>query len=220
MLGNRGLRIGIVDNDVLTLGLLDKGLRDLFGNDAVQWATGDGHKAIELCSRESDCPHVLVLDMSLEDISGVDVCRCLRERSARPAIVGLTSFSPTRYSHQLAEAGGQALVVKARIGDLGRVIRAVATGDPYPNDGSFMTADQAHRKLKGTTVNPVAELTSREASVMDLVAFGMTNAQIAEELGLGLPTVKTHLHNAMRKLGAANRTSAMSIWLAFREGER
>lgn len=215
----RTLSVGVVDNDVLTLGLLADGLREQFGVNAVSWALTDGREAVERCERADQCPQVLVLDMSLEGMSGVEVCRRIRQASPRPAIVGLTSFSPAQYRGHLVDAGAQALVVKAEIAQLGKAVWAVRDGAAWPARGPFQSAAQAYERLHVNARTDAPRLTAQESRVMDLVAFGLTNAEIAKELGVGVATVKTHVHHAMGKLGVANRTSAMSVWLMMREQE-
>ena len=90
------IRIGIVDNDELTLAALSTYLEHRFGSGSVAWRCVLGGKAVRLCRDEKTRPDVLLLDMSLSDMDGVAVCRAIRGEGSMP-ILAITSF-PSRFA--------------------------------------------------------------------------------------------------------------------------
>lgn len=95
-LGKR-IRIAIVDNDRLTLGVMKMMIERILPQANVCWAVSDGLTAVSKSLNSRTRPDVLLVDMSLEGMSGCDVCRTIREETAQVDLVGMTAFSLDRY---------------------------------------------------------------------------------------------------------------------------
>ncbi len=148
-------------------------------------------------------PDVILMDGRLPDIHGVEVTR--RIIAARPdARVLIVSIDETAEDvHRGMEAGAMGYLPKAsERGEILRAIRTVAAG------GQFLPAE-FRRKLAERNV--LVSLSNRELDVLKLVSQGKTNKAIAAELGMGDATVKTHLSHILWKLGAPDRTRAVTI---------
>lgn len=143
--------IAIVDNDRFTRRAL-RGLLEDSGLCDVLWDRSDGLVAEQLVMRPESRPDLLLLDMSLGDVSGVEVCRAIRRRSAGVRILGITAFPPRLYAPDLASAGAQGLVTKDVDEELLAGVRAVLDNRTYcPSVPSirFDTASAAFRRLNG-----------------------------------------------------------------------
>ena len=158
---------------------------------------------------------VIVLDVRLPGMSGIDLCALLRERHPRVRPVILTAFPGDGVLMEALAAGARAFVLKeSGPSVLREAVRAVAKGDIYVDarvTGKLVAIATRGRQAKG----PYG-LTVQEMRVVELLPKGMTNRDIGEQLGISEATVKTHLHNAMRKLQVANRAQAVAV--AQREG--
>nr|WP_225432959.1 response regulator transcription factor [Bifidobacterium sp. SMB2] len=222
--GCRTIHVAIVDNDRCALAMLDQlicGTYDDLAEDGIRivadWCEASGRRAIMRCNRVETVPDVLLLDMSMEDISGVRVCEAVRSRHEGMAILGITSYSPTKYAKRLAEAGAQGLVPKLDRMEMVRAIVAVANGGLFERYGRFTTVDESYRRLRKATSAREKLFSEREFDVMDLCSYGLTSDEIAEKLGISPSTVKTHVVKAMKKLGARNRAEAVGMWVTARE---
>jgi DNA-binding NarL/FixJ family response regulator len=158
---------------------------------------------------------VIVLDVRLPGMSGIDLCTVLRERHPRVRPVILTAFPGDGVLMEALAAGARGFVLKeSGPAVLREAVRAVANGDIYVDPrvtGKLVALATRGRQAKG----PFG-LTVQEMRVVELLPRGLTNRVIGEQLGISEATVKTHLHNAMRKLQATNR--AQVVALAQREG--
>lgn len=119
-LGKR-IRIAIVDNDRLTLGVMKMMIERILPQANVCWAVSDGLTAVSKSLNSRTRPDVLLVDMSLEGMSGCDVCRTIREETAQVDLVGMTAFSLDRYCVPALENGASCLVDKANVKGLGSV---------------------------------------------------------------------------------------------------
>ena len=166
----------------------------------VVGTAGDGQTAIrQICEVQ---PDVLVLDMRLPDMSGVDVAQCVRERIPAIGIVILTGYDDVHYARALAQIDIQGYLRKTASSDeIVAAVRCVAAG------GKVFDPEIV-RAIEDST-GMAESLTSREIEVLQLVAQGSRNADIAEELGLSVKTVEMHMSNLMSKLGARSRSDAV-----------
>ncbi|MDL5156203.1 response regulator transcription factor [Actinomycetospora termitidis] len=154
---------------------------------------GDAAEATSVCGRER--PDVVLLDVRLPDALAADVVPRLREVSPSTRVLLFTAFPEHSAVAPSLAAGAVGLLVKDASGtELGAAIRDVARTGSYRGD------------VPGTD----APLTPREYDVLRLVASGHTNGEIGAELRLSPNTVKTYLHNVMRKLDARNRAQVIT----------
>jgi DNA-binding NarL/FixJ family response regulator len=152
-------------------------------------------------------PDVAVLDVRLPDSSGVEVCRDVRSNCQGVACLMLTSFADDEALFDAVMAGASGYVLKEIRGtDLVNDIRKVAAGH------SLIDGDLAARVMERIRTrkqdDPAERLTPQELRILDYIAEGMTNRQIAENMYLSEKTVKNYVSNLLAKLGMSRRTEA------------
>jgi DNA-binding NarL/FixJ family response regulator len=164
-----------------------------------------GEAAVTLCVAER--PNVLLLDLSMPDLDGVEVTRRLAGEAPETRIVVFTSFSDRERIVQALDAGAIGYLLKdAEPDEIHAALRAAARGEA-PLAPKAAAALLAERGARG----PAVELTAREREVLSLVVAGMANKQIARRLGISEKTVKGHLTNLFQRIGVADRTQA-ALW--------
>jgi DNA-binding NarL/FixJ family response regulator len=181
--------------------------------------TDNGMEAIVLVRRAR--PDVVVTDLNLRTISGLEMIRRLGKEDARPNIVVFTGSDADKTVGDVLHAGASCLLGKdASPQELISAIRAAAAGR------TMLAPDIAQRLVtwfreqpdtSGSEVHPeVTELTPREREVTRMVARGMSTEEVARELTIGVATVRTHLYRVRTKLGVRDRAQLVS--LAYRSG--
>jgi len=174
---------------------------------------GDAREALKLASDLK--PDVVVLDIRLPDVNGIEVAARLRDAGCRAKLVALSAFADKRFVTAMLRSGASAYVTKSAAGtELVRAIRAVAVGDGYfsPEVAGTLASEVRDRPLAGEA-QPLAR---REREVLRLIAEGVRSPAIAEQLHVSVATVEVHRRNIMRKLGL--RTIAELTKHAIREG--
>lgn len=164
-------------------------------------------------------PHVVIMDISLPDISGIEVTRLIRQAHPGTAVVALTIHEDQQYFFEMLQAGASAYVPKrAAPDDLINAIRAVSRGDVYiyPTLTKLLVKDFISRATEGTEKETMNGLTPREQEVLALLAEGRSNDDIAEALTISNHTVARHRENLMGKLGLHNRSELVKY--AIRKG--
>ena len=152
-------------------------------------------------------PNVALVDLQLPDGTGIDVIKGLQTTSPETRCIVLTAFDDDDALAAAVEAGARAFVLKTvRGGEIVDVVKAVAAGRFLLDERTLTRRRQAHP-------DPTASLTASETKVLDLVAKGMTNRDIADELGLAEKTVKNHVTSMLAKLGLSRRTQVIA-WVA------
>jgi DNA-binding NarL/FixJ family response regulator len=200
-------RIVIVDDhEVVRLGL--RSLLDRHPDFEVVAEAGNGREAIEKVDAYE--PDVVVLDIRLPGMSGVEVCQLITEKHPDIKVIMLTSYAEDEMLFAAIRAGAAGYVLKQIGGDdLTRAIEAVGRGeallDPSLTQRVFEEVRKAQREEEASAF---AELTNQEMQVLQLVSEGKTNREIAEALYLGEGTVRNYVSNILGKLGVANRAEA------------
>lgn len=171
-----------------------------------------GHDAIHLIdSRE---PDVVVLDLQLPDRGGIDICREITARTATRVLI-LTAYEISDNITAALDAGAAGFLAKtAEPQQMIDAVHAVAAGQAYltPSVTRHVIAQATGRSTSARTTSAGApELTDREQEVLQLVAEGLTNKQIAQRLVISPATAKTHLARIMQKLGVSTRTQAAML---------
>jgi DNA-binding NarL/FixJ family response regulator len=206
------IRILIVDDHPV----VREGLIAILGDEpdfAVCGQAGTATEAIAEAARLR--PDVIVLDVRLPGATGVEVCAELGERLPGTRVVMLTSFPNDGVMMNAFAAGARGFVLKES--DPAVIRQAVRT----VSDGATFADPKVAAKLvalaaRGRRAKGPFDLTMQEMRVLELLPRGLTNHEIGDRLGIGENTVKTHLRNLMRKLGARDRVQAAAI--ALREG--
>ena len=185
-----------------------------------------GSEAVDLVSRLE--PDVVCMDVQMPELDGLAATRELIARGTRAGILVLTTFNRDDYLFEALEAGASGFVLKnSSPEDLVAAVQVVARGDALlsPDVTRRVIENVAGRRTThpdagadaGRTAPPVspeaqaalAELTEREREVLELLAAGRSNAEIAGELYLGEATVKTHVSKILQKLGLRDRIQAV-----------
>jgi DNA-binding NarL/FixJ family response regulator len=160
-------------------------------------------------------PDVIVLDIRLPDINGIEVAARLRESGSTAKLVALSGYADQRFVKAMIQAGASAYIAKSAAGtELVRAIRAVAADQVYfsPEIASALLSEVTGRSAVGDN----APLARREREVIRLVAEGHRSASVAAQLHISVATVEVHRRNIMRKLGV--HSIAELTRYAIREG--
>ncbi len=168
----------------------------------------DGEEAVKLASELK--PNVVVMDIVMPKVNGIEATKKIKEIAPDTAILILTAYDDDEYVLGLLDAGAAGYLLKSARGrDLVGAIRTIRAGE------SVLHPNIIARLLKRATVTSVKEtkgqglLSEREAEVLRLVALGMSNKEVAEELFLSQRTVKAHLTSVFNKLNVASRSEAI-----------
>lgn len=201
------LNIMLVDDHAL----FRKGLRDLIvlqEDMRVVAEAVDGRQAIEMAVRVQ--PDLILMDVNLPVCDGIEATRAISERLESVKIVMLTVSSLDEHLFEAVKAGAIGYVTKNVSPEaLMRNIRGVREGEaPLSRamTAKILESFRAEKKVK--VVNRENSITRREAEILELLAQGARDREIAEQLGIAENTVKKHVHNILRKLHVNNRTAA------------
>ncbi len=181
----------------------------------VVGAVSDGPATLKLVAEVE--PDVLVLDISMPGINGVDVARQLHKSHPGIKVLALSAYLDKRFVQEMLKAGAMGYVTKtAALTDLPRAIRAVAGGQNFLS-AEITAAVVSEIAPQGTSATPpLSALSPREREVLRLVADGVRTAEIARRLGITKATIEVHRRNVMHKLEL--RTVAQLTKYAVREG--
>ena len=177
-----------------------------------------GAQALELLARlasEGRPPHVVVMDLQMEPLDGIESTRQIRSRHSEVEVVALTSFGEEERVHAALEAGASGYLLKDSDADeVSAAIRAAHRGE-LPIDPAIargLTASLRAESGDGAD----AGLTARELEILRLLGVGKSNKEIAAELQISERTARTHVSNILGKLDLTSRTQA-ALW-AVRQG--
>lgn len=159
-----------------------------------------GQEAIDLARTLQ--PDVIIMDMIMPEIDGPQAITAIRKENPAARILVLTSFSEDKQVASALQAGAMGYLLKeSSPDDLFHAIRSIYRGN------LVLPQKLALRLMQPTQTPPdLGQLTEREADVLKLVAQGLTNAEIAKALSIGVTTVRTHVGNLLSKLNCTNRT--------------
>jgi DNA-binding NarL/FixJ family response regulator len=163
----------------------------------------DGETAVALAERRR--PDVVVMDIRMPGMDGLDATRLLRERAPEVPVILFTAYSDRPLLSRGIESGAKGYVLKEASHDtLLKAIEKVASGETFVDPAlmpSFLGKDQTDM------------LTAREREILQLLAEGMSNADVAQKLFISQETVKSHVRHILTKLEADTRTQAVAIAL-------
>jgi two-component system, NarL family, response regulator LiaR len=179
----------------------------------VAGEAADGNEAVEVASRLA--PDVILMDLVMPELDGVQAMRALRERVPDARVIVLTSFLDEDKLLPAIRAGAAGYLLKnADPKELARAVRAAHAGEALLDP--VVAARLVETLAADGGVDPIDRLTPREREVLVLIGRGFPNKRIAQELGLAEKTVKTHVGHVLAKLGVTDRTQAAV--LAVRAG--
>jgi DNA-binding NarL/FixJ family response regulator len=211
------IRVVLVDDQALARA----GLRLILAPEdgfAIVGEAPDGESALELVAQLR--PDVVVMDVRMKGMDGVEATRRLRTNPANPPVLILTTFDDDLVLSGALRAGAAGFVLKeAPAEDLIRAVRTVASGDAWLDPAvtaRVLHAYRAGRAGVAEAARRITTLSPREQEVLRLIGRGATNQEIAEQLVISEATVKSHVGNILGKLELRDRAAA--IVFAFDQG--
>ena len=200
------------DHQVVRQGL--RALLDAEPDFTVVGEEGDGLRVVELIERLK--PDVLLLDLMMPGLNGLEVTRLVRKRSAQTHVVVLSMHANEAYVLEALRNGAGAYVLKGSSAtNLIQAIREVAAGRRYLSPPLSDRAIEAYTQRTTTTALDLYDtLTTREREVLQLAAEGHSNARMASRLSISPRTAETHRSNLMRKLGLRTQTDLVRYALS------
>jgi two-component system, NarL family, response regulator NreC len=209
------LRVLLADDH----GIVRRGLRGLLEAEGltIVGEAADGLEAVYLC--EEQHPDLLILDIGMPKLSGIEVAARAQKMSRPPGVIILSVHGDESYIMRALAAGANAYLLKSATDeDLIPAVRAVAAGKPFFSPGvtAVLVEDYIRRLQQRGLTDSYHLLTDREKEVLQLLAEGRSNKEVASLLNLGLSTVETHRANLMQKLNLHN--TAEIVLYAVRKG--
>jgi len=204
------LNVFLIDDHAV----LRHGLRMLIDNQPDMHVVGESEHGRGIVDdiRGGPMPDVVVLDISMPDISGAKVAETIRSELPQVKVVVLTRHAEKAYVQQMLHAGATGYVLKQTAAEsLIAAIRAVAGGATYLDQA--IAGKLIDSMARGTTPGGPATLTPREREIVTMVAYGHTNKEIAAALGITVKTVETHKSNIMQKLEITSRAELVRFAL-------
>ena len=200
--------------------IVRRGLRSLLESEPGLQVVGeaqDGLQALKLAEQER--PDVLILDIGLPKLNGIEVAARAQKLESPPWVIVLTMHSDESYILRALAAGARAYLLKdATDEDLLPAIRAARAGRPFfsPAVTSVLVEDYLRQLQARGLTDSFHLLTDREKEVLQLLAEGRTNKEVAALLQVGVSTIETHRGNLMQKLNLHN--TAEIVLYAVRKG--
>ncbi|WP_174372053.1 response regulator [Nocardia pneumoniae] len=206
----------VVDDQELVRGGLRRILRRRDGFVVTECADGD-----EVPAAVAEFhPDVVLMDLRMKRVGGIDATRALRAREGAPPVLVLTTFDDDQLLSGALRAGAAGFILKdSPAEDLIRAVRTVAGGGAWLDPavtGRVLSAYRMVRPVSTRSDTRLSELTAREYEVLELIGRGRVNAEIARELGISEVTVKSHVGHIFGKLDLRDRAAA--IVFAFDHG--
>ncbi|WP_238580910.1 response regulator transcription factor [Streptomonospora alba] len=202
------ITVALVDDEEL----VRAGLRALIDAEpdlSVAAEEADGTGVVDMVRRHR--PDVVLMDVRMPRLDGIEATRALqRSLDAPPAVLVLTTFENDDYVYGALRAGARGFLLKrSRPEEILDALRLVARGDSLLFPAAIRRLAAAAEAADTPAARAVAALTEREAATLRLLARGMSNAEIASELFVGVETVKTHVSAILAKLAVRDRTQAV-----------
>ena len=201
------VRLVIADDHTL----VRQGLRqflEMAGDIEVTGEASTGHEVLALV--EKDPPDVVLLDLRMPEMDGLEVARRIQEDYPDVGVMMLSAYDYRQFVVEAVRAGARGYILKSMDAEqLIQAVHLVATGNMvFDPQVVVALAEELTRSREREERGDV--LTAREIEVLQLLAFGHSNRDIAERLEISAETVKTHLEHIFRKLGTSDRTAAVA----------
>lgn len=196
--------------------LMRRGIRQLLALNSdfnVVAEAGDGESAIELANRLE--PDVILLDLNMKGMSGLDTLNALRREEVTAQVIILTASDSTSDIYALINAGADGYLLKDSDPEvlLNDILAGAKGGKVF---SEFVSDYLRDRDVSGEQADPLSVLTERELDVLHELAQGLSNKQIAASLNIAEQTVKVHIRNLLRKLNVRSRVAATILFLQTR----
>ncbi len=196
------IKVFITDDHYMVI----EGIRSILQNEtAIEWAGHASNAASCLAFLQQQLPDVILMDINLPDKSGIDLCKEVREKYPSVFVIGLSTFNQQSFIQKMMDNGASGYVLKnATQEELMEAIETVASGKTF-------LSDEAAQSLRKNNEGEIPVLTRREKEVLELIANGMTNNEIAQKLFISVTTVDTHRKNLLAKFDSRNIASLIKM---------
>lgn len=209
------VQVVLVDNDILALNMLRE-IMSGWPRVAIAWTEHNGSDAFDhfrQCeSGIRDLPDLFITDISMRGLSGIDMSRAIRYTNGTMPILGITSYEPTQFYHDAADAGMQAVIGKNELSALKSIIMEVADTGALAVRPPFETPQQAHLRIHEEGLPYILSLSQQEKQVLTMCSHGYSNADIAQVLDVSPSTINTYITRASHKMGVSNKREAVALW--------
>ncbi len=201
-----GIKVFITDDHYMIV----EGIRSLLQHEAgFDWMGHAMNAGSCLAFLQQQQPDVILMDVSLPDQSGIDLCREVKAKYPQIKILGLSSFNQLSFIEKIVENGASGYVLKnATREELIEAIETVAQGQQY-------FSEEAALAISGKEISTHPVLTRREKEILILIAEGLTNTAIAEKLFISTTTVDTHRKNLLTKFAVKNTALLIRMAVGF-----
>jgi NarL family two-component system response regulator LiaR len=199
------IRVVIVDDHAMVRRGLAAFLK-VFADLELAGEAACGEEAVRLCAELR--PDVVLMDLLMGDMDGAAATRTIRQNCPQVQIIALTSFQEETLVHQALQAGAISYLLKnVSAEELASAIRAAHAGQ------SILAPEAREALLRAADRSPAPghNLTGREREVLELMAKGLSNTEIARRLVVSQSTIKTHVSSILGKLGVTSRTEAVAL---------
>ena len=184
--------------------LVRKGVAAIINGEPDMELVGEASSGAEAVSKYAELkPDILLMDLRMPQMDGVEATRKIREMDPNAKIIALTSYDGDQDIYRAIEAGIRGYILKEMVHT--KVVDAIRT----VHSGKRLIPAEVAERL--SEYFPQVALTPREVEVLSYVAKGMANKEIAHQLGTAAGTIKMHVQNILAKLGASDRTHAVTI---------
>ena len=196
------IRVFIVDDHYMVI----EGIRSLLQNETeIEWTGHATNAASCLAFLQRAQPDVILMDISLPDKSGIELCREVKIKYPAIHVLGLSTFNERSYILKMMENGASGYLLKnAGKTELLKGIEMAAQRKSYMSHEAAVT-------FRSQDANELLVLTQREKEVLEWIASGLTNQQIADKLFISSTTVDTHRKNLLEKFAAKNVASLINL---------
>lgn len=189
--------------------IMVEGLKNILRSDAgieVSGAYGDGKGVLQ--ALEKGQPDVILMDVNLPDISGVNLCGEVKKKYEDIKIIGLSTHDEQPVIHSMLQNGASGYVLKNALGnEIIHAIYAIMDGEQYLCSSTKEALKNADMEL----LKAIPRITRREKEILQLIGKGLTTMQIADQLFISTHTVESHRKNLMEKFGVNNTTSVVKL---------
>ena len=194
-------KLFIVDDHYMVIEGIHSLLKDTQG---IEWMGHATNAASCLAFLKKETPDVILMDINLPDINGIDLCKAVKEQHPSVFVIGLSTFNQYSLIEKMMDNGASGYVLKnATKEELIEAIQSVQKNKTY------FSREAAQTMRKDDSIKIV--LTRREKEVLELIADGMTNNEIAQKLFVSVTTVDTHRKNLLAKFEARNIASLIKM---------
>ncbi|MFA6945961.1 MAG: response regulator transcription factor [Pedobacter sp.] len=189
------IKVFITDDHYMVI----EGIRSLLQSEkSIDWIGHASNADSCLAFLKKQLPDVILMDISLPGKSGIELCKEVKEKYPSVFVIGLSTFNQQSFIQKMMANGASGYVLKnATQEELMEAIQAVAIGKTY-------LSDEAASSLREYVKSEIPVITRREKEVLELIADGMTNNEIAQKLFISTTTVDSHRKNLLAKFDAKN----------------